>query len=217
MLLRIVTAFLRSWYHDYCLYRQQVRWRQLNSHNHTVIENNFSFEGIEVGNHTYGPLRVYRWGSPGEGLKIGNFCSVAQGVKFILGGNHDLSTVSTYPFAHYFGGVHVVATTKGPVVVQDDVWIGTDATILSGITIGRGAVIAAGSIVTKDVAPYAIVGGNPAKKIKMRFSPEISGIISQIDYQHLDGASVETHLEILCEKLEDGDISRAVKICNTLK
>lgn len=216
MPVRILREFLKSWYHDFCLYRQQLRWRALNSHNHTVIENNFSFENIVVGNHTYGPLTVYRWGSAGEGMKIGHFCSVAKGVKFILGGNHHLDTISTYPFPYYFGSEAIVAVTKGPIVVEDDVWIGTDATILSGIRIGRGAVVAAGSMVTKDVAPYAIVGGNPAKEINRRFTPEIIEIISAVDYGKMNEGSVRAHLADLSERLGNSDSAYIRKICSTL-
>lgn len=100
-------------------------------------------------------------------LKIGKFCSISDNVTIFLGGEHEVNTISSYPFTlknHY---------SKGDVIIGNDVWIGEYTTILSGVTIGDGAVIGANSLVTKDVEPYAIVGGSPAKFIKYRFDKEI--------------------------------------------
>ena len=99
-------------------------------------------------------------------LKIGNFCSISDDVTILLGGEHEINTISSYPFTlknHH---------TKGDVTIGNDVWIGQSTLILSGVTIGDGAIIGANSLVTKDVEPYAIVGGNPAKLIKYRFDDE---------------------------------------------
>ena len=131
--------------------------------------------GWEIGDHTYGAT-----GSPivieekYAKLLIGKYCSIAQEVYIILG-NHRFDTVTTYPFKDIsmFWPEAAEATddhyTKGDVTIGHDVWIGARATIMSGITIGSGAVIATGAVVTRDVPPYAIVGGNPAKIIKYRF------------------------------------------------
>jgi len=109
-------------------------------------------------------------------LIIGKFCMIASDVTFIMnGGNHLLDSVSTYPFA-IFGKDWSVAMdgkeypVKGDTVIGNDVWIGYDATIMAGVNIGDGAIIATKSVVSKDVAPYSIVGGNPAKEIKKRFT-----------------------------------------------
>ena len=110
-------------------------------------------------------------------LIIGKFCQIATGVRFIMNGaNHAMGGISTYPFK-VFGGewakkdpINVVS--KGDTVIGNDVWIGNSATIMQGITIGDGAIIGTNSLITKDVEPYTIVGGNPAKEIRKRFDPE---------------------------------------------
>ncbi|MDH5184911.1 MAG: CatB-related O-acetyltransferase [Gammaproteobacteria bacterium] len=128
----------------------------------------------EIGEYTYGKPVVNSWGE-GATLKIGKFCSIASNVTILLGGNHRIDWVSTYPFSNVFSdarGFTGHPTTKGDVVIGHDVWIGTESMILSGVTIGSGAVIAACSVVTKDIPPYAIVAGNPAKIIRQRFDQE---------------------------------------------
>ena len=120
----------------------------------------------------------YHFDFTGDRLIIGKFCMIASGVTFIMNGaNHLTDSISTYPFA-IFGGDWANAMegksypSRGDTRIGNDVWIGYKATIMAGVTIGDGAIIATGSIVTKDVPPYAIVGGNPAKVIKMRFPEE---------------------------------------------
>lgn len=117
--------------------------------------------------YLYGPQR----------LRIGSFTAIGPGATFLMpGGSHPMVGPSTYPFT-MFGGAWADATLDaflaieqaGDTVVGDDVWIGRDATILPGVTIGSGAVIGAHSVVTKDVAPYAIVAGNPARHVRSRF------------------------------------------------
>jgi virginiamycin A acetyltransferase len=118
----------------------------------------------------------YHFNLIGDKLIIGKFCQIASGATFIMnGGNHATEGISTFPF-QIFGGDWANAMDgkpyphKGDTVIGNDVWIGYDATIMPGVTIGHGAVIATKSVVTKDVPPYTIIGGNPAKVIKMRFS-----------------------------------------------
>lgn len=132
-----------------------------------------------IGEHSYGAK-----GSPivieanYARLEIGKYCSIAREVLIILG-NHRADTVSTYPFKdlqHFWPEAAEAAddhSTKGDVIIGHDVWIGARANILSGVTIGSGAIIATAATVTKDVPPYAIVGGNPARVIKYRFSEKI--------------------------------------------
>lgn len=123
---------------------------------------------------------LYQYPINGDKLVIGKFCSVACGAKFIFNSaNHSLSSLSTYPFPIFFEEWGLDARevakawdNKGDIVVGNDVWIGYEAVILAGVTIGDGAVIGARAVVTKDVPPYAIVGGVPAKPIRMRFAQE---------------------------------------------
>ncbi len=118
----------------------------------------------------------YHFDFIGDKLIIGKFCMIASGVTFIMNGaNHLTEAVSTYPFAIFGHGWTEAMDgktypTKGDTVIGNDVWIGYNAVIMPGVQIGDGAVIASNSTVTKDVAPYTIVGGNPAKEIRRRFS-----------------------------------------------
>ncbi len=214
IIINILIRFLKKFFHLFRLFLFQEKWRKINSHNYTTIENIFSFDNITVGNYTYGPLIVYRWGSEKEGLKIGNFCSVASGVKFILGGNHETKTFSTYPFSHFFNNNELVATSKGPIIIEDDVWIGTDTIILSGITIGKGAVIAAGSVVTKNVDSYTIIGGNPAKLIKKRFEDVLLENVIDSSITKLNEKNISNNLGLLNTNLTNNVLEEIKKRFN---
>jgi acetyltransferase-like isoleucine patch superfamily enzyme len=120
---------------------------------------------------TYGKPTVHDWGE-GAKLTIGKYCSIASGVHVFLGGNHRTDWITTYPFPDWGIQIQDKSTTKGDVVIGNDVWVGMGSVIMSGVTIGDGAVVAAFSVVTKDVPPYAIVAGNPAIIKKRRFSDE---------------------------------------------
>lgn len=132
----------------------------------------FDVSRVDVGQNVYGELNVLMSNKDGEKLVIGNCCSIAVGVTFILASEHPYKGLSTYPFKVKLGFQECEAVSKGDIIVGDDVWIGLKATICSGVKIGQGAIVAAGSVVVKDVPPYAIVGGNPAKFIKWRFDDE---------------------------------------------
>ncbi len=134
-----------------------------------------SLTGVhEVGRGTYGEPVVRHWKEkPPAKLRVGAYCSFATGVTIFLGGEHNTHWISTYPFCsmlHAKSKGH--PKTKGDVVIGNDVWIGSGATIMSGVTIGDGAVIGAEAVVAKDVAPYAIVVGNPACEIRKRFNDD---------------------------------------------
>lgn len=120
----------------------------------------------------------YHFDFIGDKLIIGKFCMIASGVTFIMnGGNHLADAISAYPFAIFGDGWgHAMEgkeyPVKGDTIIGNDVWIGHNATLMPGVTIGDGAIIATNATVTKDVEPYTIVGGNPAKVIRKRFPGE---------------------------------------------
>lgn len=125
----------------------------------------------EIGVGTYGMPNVHDW-NEGSMLRIGAYCSIAEDVTILLGGGHRTDWISCYPFprfieeaAHipHFGG------TRGDVVIGNDVWLGMGCTILSGVRIGDGAVVGARAVVTRDVEPFSIVAGNPARRVRWRF------------------------------------------------
>ena len=184
-------------------YTKKKRWRRENTHNFTTISRANSGDYINVGNYTYGVLNVHISNSINK-LKIGNFCSIASNVYFLLSAEHNIDTVSSYPFKSQLLEIaKMEGVSKGDIIVEDDVWIGYGATIMSGVNIGQGAVIAAGAVVTKDVPPYAIVGGVPAKVIKYRFEPEMVDELLKIDYSKLTKEDIEKHIYDLYTELKD--------------
>lgn len=153
------------------------------------LKNIITRPNIEVGNYTYydDPDGVenfeknvlYHFPFIGDRLVIGKFCAIARGVKFIMNGaNHQMDGISTFPFFIFGNGWEAAKPGpdelpfKGDTVIGNDVWIGYDALIMPGVKIGDGAIIAARSVVTADVPPYAIAGGNPARVLRQRFEPE---------------------------------------------
>jgi len=135
----------------------------------------YNQDKVEIGDFTYGFPIVRSWGEKNARLKIGKFCSIGEHVQIYLGGNHRTDWITTYPFNvllkdQYPGIDGEVAATKGNVIIGNDVWIANDALILSGVTIGDGAVIANGAEVSKDVMPYEVVAGNPARSVKIRWA-----------------------------------------------
>lgn len=128
-----------------------------------------------VGTGTYGIPEVFEFGDDTI-LRIGSYSSIAAGVKVLLGGEHRTDWLTTYPFPAMMKGLEDIkdyAPSKGDVVIGSDCWICADASILSGVTIGHGAIVAAGAVVTRDVPPFAVVGGNPCKFIRWRFDEDV--------------------------------------------
>ena len=170
-----------------------------------------SLENVEAGNYSYGNLSLFDF-KDGSKLKIGNFCSFAKNTFFCLGGEHDYKTLSTYPFESKISDNKITSFSKGDIVIGDDVWIGVNVTILSGVKIGQGAIIAAGSVVTKDVEPYSIYGGVPARLIKKRFSDEIIEKLKKVDYSTLSKEKIIKYRDELrmtiTEENVDGIVSK---------
>lgn len=143
----------------------------------------------------------------GDKLVIGKFCSIASGTKFIMGSaNHRISSVSTYPF-NIFGGEWTKKTPphlsqlpkKGDTIIGNDVWIGRESIIMPGVEIGDGSIVAAYSVVTKNVEPYSVVGGNPAKFIKKRFDDELIDILLKLKWWDYNPEILIDFLPILCD------------------
>jgi virginiamycin A acetyltransferase len=167
---------------------------------------------IIIGDYTYydDPDDVYNFEKNvlylfefmGDRLIIGKFCQIATGVRFIMNGaNHAMGGISTYPFKVFGGGwalkdpMHVV--NKGDTVIGNDVWIGNGVTIMQGIEIGDGAVIGTNSLVTKNVEPYTIVGGNPAKEIRKKFDAETIDFLLKLKWWDWDVQKITNHLDLI--------------------
>lgn len=184
------------------LYINKKLWRKQNSHNRTRMLKVFNRELVSVGKYTYGGLRILNYDNKSN-LRIGNFCSIAPNVVFLVSADHRMECVSTFPFLSNFTNQNYEAPSKGDIIVDDDVWVGYGSTIMSGVHIGQGAVIAAGAVVTKDVPPYAIVGGIPAKIIKYRFSLDMINELLKVDYSKLTDEMVKENIEVLYQELTD--------------
>lgn len=181
------------------------------------LKNVITAPNIFVGDYTYydDPIDptafernnvLFNWPEFGDKLIIGKFCSIASGVQFIMGSaNHRISSISTYPF-NVFGGAWEENTPphlsqlpfKGDTVVGNDVWIGRESVIMPGVHIGDGAIIAACSVVAKDVEPYTLVGGNPARPIKKRFDEELISLLLTLRWWDFDPEKLTAFLPVLC-------------------
>lgn len=195
--------------------RMILRWRTLNSHNTTYLlsipRNELFFDKVKIGKMTYGPINAIYSNHPNEKLVIGNYCSIGCDTKFILGSEHSYKGISTFPFKVKCLGEPFEALTKGPIIIEDDVWIGENVLVLSGVRIGKGAIVAAGSIVVKDIPPYAIAGGNPSKIIRYRFSEEIIAILLKTDFYKLNCESVKNNIGFLYENITENNINEIVR------
>lgn len=216
-LVKMLPKLLKQYFHTRRVEKQVKKgninflWRDLNKHNETTVSNHVKIEHLSVGNYTYGNINMYHSGMGDEKLIIGNFCSIAPDVTFLLASEHGYKNISTFPFKVKFMGEENEALSKGSIIVEDDVWIGYGAIIFSGVKIGQGAIIGAGSIVTKDVPPYAIVGGNPAKIIKYRFDEKIIKKLIDFDFSSLTKLAINKHFEQLYTELNDENIDEITK------
>lgn len=182
------------------------------------VKNVITAPNIQIGDYTYydDPVDptgfekknvLFNYPEFGDSLIIGKFCSIASGTKFIMGpANHRISSVTTYPF-NAFGGIWREKTPdhlsqlpfKGDIVIGNDVWFGRECVIMPGVKIGDGAIIGAYSVVTRDVEPYCVVGGNPARVIKKRFGEELTELLLRLRWWDFEQDALVEILPLLCD------------------
>ncbi len=183
------------------------------------IKNAVTAPNISIGDYTYYDDAVdptgfeksnvlFNYPEFGDHLIIGKFCMIAQGIKFIMGpANHRITSVTAYPF-NVFGGAWTENTPphmdqlphKGDTVLGSDVWIGRESVIMPGVKIGNGAIVAAYSVVVKDVPAYTVYGGNPTKFIKNRFDDELKGLLLRWKWWDLPPEELVDVLPLLCDE-----------------
>lgn len=179
----------------------------------TFLKNAITRPNIVVGDFTYYADRsgadafernvLYHVEAIGDKLIIGRFCSIAAGVKFLMNGaNHRLDWFSNFPFHLFVRNPQDMPGTKlhhkGDTVIGNDVWIGNGATFLPGVRVGDGAIIGAHAVVTADVAPYAVVGGNPARLIRYRFDEQTVATLRSIAWWNWPPEKIARHITALC-------------------
>jgi acetyltransferase-like isoleucine patch superfamily enzyme len=172
---------------------------------------------ILTGCHSYGiyGIQIKSWGE-GAHLYVGSYCSLGANLKVYLGGNHRTDWITTFPFGHMHndtfpsGRDHAAEhpVSNGHVIIESDVWIGESTTIMSGIRVGSGSVIAANSVVVKDVEPYSVVGGNPARLIKPRFPKEIIEQLLDLQWWNYSDDRVNSIVPLLQQPPDSGTIKQ---------
>lgn len=153
----------------------------------------------EIGRGTYGSPSILTW-DEGATLKIGAFCSFASGSRILLGGEHRVDWVTTFPFnVLWESGRHITGhpKTKGDVIIGNDVWIGTEAVIMSDVRIGDGSVVGARAVVTKDIEPYAIYAGNPARLVRKRFDETSIQQLLELEWWNFKDEVIEKILPLM--------------------
>lgn len=182
----------------------KIRYRKNNKHNATKALSYFPLENVEVGNHSYGPIELIWMTTTNPKVSIGNYVSIGPKVKFLVGGEHDYYRISTWPFQTLIYGEEMKANINRNIIIEDDVWIGYDSLILSGVKIGQGSVIGARSIVAKDVPPYSIFVGN--RVIKQRFSPEIINKLKKINFEFINHEKHDDYQKYCQDRIDDNNI-----------
>lgn len=173
-----------------------------------------------IGDETYGVehINIHSWDSHNK-LIVGKYCSIADRCHIFLGGNHDISRISTYPFGR-IGTTQMVGEreghplSNGDVVIGNDVWLGSGVTIMSGVTIGNGAVVAANSHVIRDVQHYEVVGGNPAKHIKYRFTDETITLLLELEWWNWNRFKILNARNLLTSAPNSHVIAQLKKLSN---
>lgn len=176
--------------------------RNPNNETRIHLEKLVRTHGFSIGAYSYGRPKI-RFAGSGRGLTIGRYCSIADKVEILLGGDHRLDWASTYPFAAMRGlwpeadAPADYHASRGDVSIGHDVWLGSGCLILSGVAVGHGAVVAARAVVTRDVPPYAIVAGNPARIVRTRFDDETVAALVACAWWDLPHAQVSALVPLL--------------------
>lgn len=156
---------------------------------------------VTVGRFTYGAPRLLLWAAH-ERIDIGSFCSIADEVAIFGGGEHRTDWITTFPLRIAFGdplaGADGHPASGGPTRIGNDVWLAYRAMILSGVTVGDGAVVGAGAVVASDVPPYAVVAGNPARVVRYRFPQDVIARLLALSWWNWPLAEIRRRAPILC-------------------
>lgn len=192
-LIRMIPPF-ENVYSFLVLMRARKKWKRENRHNSTSMGCMFPISQVTVGKYSYGTINVKYYGNvnPEIRLEIGNFVSMADDILFLLNEKHKTDSFTTFPLKSILQkrAYSQDAQSRGSIVVEDHVWIGVRCTILSGVRIGKGSIIGAASVVTRDVPPYSVVMGNPARVVKMRFPQEIISILDAVELDKFDESGI---------------------------
>ncbi len=157
---------------------------------------------LTIGEHSYGSPSVIAYPGDSGTITIGRYCSIADGTELFLGGNHRLDWVTTYPLRAVLGLPGALEdghpSSKGSISIGSDVWVGNDVRILSGVRVGDGAALGAGAVISRDVRPYAVVAGNPAREIRRRFSNPTIAALQRIAWWNWEDDLVRGRVNELC-------------------
>lgn len=194
---------------DWARFTEQ--WNRRNPHNTVRPVGYVPLHLVTVGAYSYGQLRVivYRPDTVQCTVRIGNFVSISSDVRFILDGNHPMDTYTTYPLKSMLTGERAAedANSKGDILIEDEVWVGHNVTFLSGVRVGRGAIIAAGSVVTKDIPDFTVAGGVPARLIRRRFGDEMERRVASRRLIEIPRHVIESNLALFYRPLDEATMS----------
>lgn len=187
-------------------------FRARNAHNQVFPGAVFSIDIVNIGAFSYGELNLIAYDRENkvDSLKIGDFVSISANVRFLLHENHQTDTFTTFPLRSVFlGKPHACdMRARGPIIVDDEVWIGQGATILSGVRIGKGAIIATGAVVTKDVPPYAVAGGVPARIIKYRFDENVRDRLLRMRLSEVAPEEIIRNIDLFYRPIDPDQLDR---------